>query len=326
MKNFPFEEPDAIRRMREMAESIAKPYRDYERMTRGLREPDAIRQMRGMADGFARPPRDYERMMRSLGEPYEHTRRMFEEPSGLRELRRHMHIGEELRRFMTPYREQQSSIDQMLTVFRPQTAAFEELLNVAFQPSAMLAFLAEADNVLRAFSISDVNSGGGTVDGEEVSFDDAEQELERVWATTAGLPPTDRVITTTRSVSRSPAVVLLLMLVGQILSSMFESPIQTISDPVLLPRAKQVLRWLETNVPSVWQAQVAPDVCVVTRNSLDLRGLPRRSSTKRGVLYAGNRVEVLEKRKDWSLVVSLDDEDLGGWVFSRYLAKITRPT
>jgi hypothetical protein len=323
MKNFPFEEPDAIRRMREMAERFTKPSREYERMMRGLREPDAVRQMREMAESFAKSGDNYERMMRSLGASNEHTRRMFEEPASLRELRRHMQIGDELRRFMAPYREQQSSIDQMLTAFRPKTGAFEELLHAAFQPSAMLAFLAEADNVLKAFRISDIGPDGATVDGEEISFDNAEQELERVWGATAGLPAADRITATTRSASQSPAVLLLVMLLGYVLGAMFESPIQTISDPVLLPRAKQIRKWLETNAPSVWATQLAPDVRTVTKDSLELRALPRRSSTKRGVLYADDRVEVLEKRKDWSLIVSLDDENLGGWAFTRYLARTT---
>lgn len=169
MKNFPFEEPDAIRRMREMAERFTKPYRDYERMTR------------------------------TVGAPYEHARPMFEEPASLRELRRHLQIGDELRRFMAPYGEQQSGVAQMPTAFRPRTGAFEELLHVAFQLSAMLAFLAEADNVLKAFSISDIGPDGATVDGEEVSFDNAEQELERVWAATAGLPAADPIAATTTS-------------------------------------------------------------------------------------------------------------------------------
>jgi hypothetical protein len=166
-----------------------------------------------------------------------------------------------------------------------------------------------------------VTATGVTIDDEEISFVDAEEELVQVWSTTASLPDKERVAATSRELTATRQPPLLLVLIAYLLSAMFESPIQTITAPVLVPRAQQVVKWLQANVPSIWAATRTPDIRTVTRESLEMRLCARRSSTKVGILYAGDRVEVLQKRKDWSLVVSVDDENAGGWVFSRYLER-----
>ena len=145
----------------------------------GLQEPEAIRQMRKMnemAESVLKPYRDHERMMRSMLEPYERARKMLDDPLGIRTLRQQMTISSEFEKALTPYRQQQSTIDQMLRSFKPRTGVFEELMKAVLQPSATLTFLADAEKILKTFRIEKVTTSGVTINGEEISFGEAEDE------------------------------------------------------------------------------------------------------------------------------------------------------
>ena len=69
------------------------------------------------------------------------------------------------------------------------------------------------------------------------------------------------------------------------------------------------------------------DYRIVKANVLDVRAKNTRKSKIRGKLYLGQLVYVVKKNKNWTLIESKDSEDsvvLKGWVFNRYLKKITQ--
>jgi hypothetical protein len=43
---------------------------------------------------------------------------------------------------------------------------------------------------------------------------------------------------------------------------------------------------------------------------------------KVGTLYEGDHVEVLDKKKNWTLVVSVNNRNVGGWVLSRCIESV----
>jgi hypothetical protein len=260
-------------------------------------------------------------MTRSIVERSDAARNMIERSFGGRLLREIAAPAFELQSLLLPYRPHQLDVDRILSAFRPQTSAFEHFMTAALQPSAASRFLEDAQNILKTLRIERVTDTGVAVDGEEISFADAEEAFEEAWTRNAALPAEERVAATSRELLAARQPSFLLVVLAYLLSTIFASPIQTITDPILVPHAQRVVKWLQTNVPSIWVATRTPDVRSVTRNQLEVRLRARRASTKVGVLYEGDQVEVLDKRKDWSLVVSVTNEHLGGWVFTRYLSR-----
>lgn len=286
----------------------------------GLTEPDVIRQMRESVEKFERPYRDHLRMIENITGPYMRARELFEEPPAMKALRQQAVVRDEVLKAMAPYRQHQATMEELLKSFRPKTSIFEDVMKVALQPSAATALFADAERILQSFRIDRATATGVTIDGEDISFTEAEQELKEAWSATEDLPPAQRIQAARARLEQArKQPPLLLLLLAYILGAMFESPIQTISDPVLIPRAKLIRNWLQKNLPSIWLP--TPDRRTVIGASLDLRLTHRRNSTKVGTLYEGDEVEVLDKKKDWTLVVSVDDENVGGWVFTRYLDK-----
>jgi Bacterial SH3 domain len=294
----------------------------------GIGEPDVVRQLREMNESIMKPFREHERMMRDLIAPLEQSRALMNASSGMTRLIDEMNRTSKIADVaMEPFRRQQKMVDDMLAAFRPQTSVFHEMaLAAAFRPSAAERILQDAAQVLESFSIDRVTPTSVVINGDEVTFAEAEVEVQRAWTNNAALPPNKRVTATAKDLEQSSAHpivrVLLLMFLTYVLGAMFESPIQTVTDPVTIPQAKRVVEWLQKNVPAVWPTPRVFDIRVVTGKAVAVRECDRRNSAQRGSLDIGDEVVVLEKRKDWMRVVAMDDEDLRGWVFSRYIKKV----
>lgn len=283
---------------------------------------DPVRQMRELAESVAKPYRDHERMMRSVLEPFQRSQNLLADRAFLNALRQQATLERQFQPALSAYKNHEASLEKMFMSYRPQTAVFPEMLTAALTSRAVVNFLVDAERLLDSLRVDRVTATGATVNGEEVSFAEAEKELEQVWAGTASLPADERLAATTTEAIQTHRFSVLWLLLGYVLQAIFESPIQTMSDPVLVPRAQVARKWLQKNFPTVWLTTAIPDLRVVTRSSLDLRLLPRNNAARVGTLYEGDRVEVLSRQKDWTEVVSADDPNRGGWVFTRYLKRL----
>jgi len=82
-------------------------------------------------------------------------------------------------------------------------SVFNDVIAAAFQPSTSMTFFADAERILQNFNIAGVTATGITVNGEDILFIDAEEELGRAWSETKALPPEERVAATTQKLSQT---------------------------------------------------------------------------------------------------------------------------
>jgi len=291
-------------------------------------EPDVIRQLRTAAESFDKTYRD---PMRSLMEPFERLQKMYEDPLGLKALQAQVNYGRQFAAVLEPYRRYQQTMEQLIGRYQPYTPVFNEMaLAGAFQRPTTERILAEAERLLTSLSVERISPTSVLIDGEELSLAEAEEEVQRAWEGTAALPLEQRVdaATATLTSTRSNRAILA-FLVFSLLAGMFwaaaETPIQMISDPATKPVARRIVRWLQENY-NYPREEVPAELRVVTTNDLAVREHARQTNSRKlGTVNIGDVVEVLEKQKDWTLIVSVDDPDLRGWVFSRYLVKVRVP-
>lgn len=86
-----------------------------------------------------------------------------------------------------------------------------------------------------------------------------------------------------------------------------------------------IVKLVEKETRSIASKQMVHKLRIIKVNSLNVRQRPQRNSKKIGVLYVGQIVILLEKRRNWSLVVYNDESNkitIQGWVFTRYLKKL----
>jgi Bacterial SH3 domain len=298
----------------------------------GLQEPDSVRRMREAQNAIMKPYRDQRRMVRDLMEPFERTRELFEDSVGLKELQRQMNVTARFANdAMEPFRRQQKMVDSLLASFQPRSLVFNEMVLAGSLRSHEEAskLMADLARILDPITIERVTADAVTIDGEEVSFEEAEQQIQHAWEETVALPEGLRYAAAAQRLAASKSKIgilsLILMLLCFLTDKAIESPVQVLTDPVTVPIARKMLKWLQNNVNFPVVEQPGVEIRIVSVNTLVIRQQAKKNSAKLGTLRLGDVVSVVEKRTDWTFVVSVDDEDVRGWVFSRYLLKVRVP-
>lgn len=269
----------------------------------------------------------------------------------LSDFRRHMEMA--LSTTVIEFHESMKSacLDPLAT-FRQQMEEMDRspLVNIRKElETSYSAFWADIQNGLSELKeFAQVLPKGDIVFGADqtVSVRDRAFELTEIQAlidetlSRYSLPPIDkqtfetgmnRLVTEIRK-NKDPFIqrIILSFIVSLIVSFLvtFLNPIiDEIRDHYVVKDKRTVTKIIQKTIPRV---EISNDLLIghrfVIADVLNVRDKGNRRSNLVGKLYFGQVVRVIEKRKDWSLIEWTDSDGesaIRGWVFSRYLKKLT---
>lgn len=138
----------------------------------------------------------------------------------------------------------------------------------------------------------------------------------------------ERVVSSINSLQSSVIEKAMTLVLFPILISIIMSAINPVADfyikEFLGSVGKKTEKAIKDRLKETVDSETLKNYRIVVKKSLDIKAKPYAKSGTLATLFFGQPVILLERGKDWSLVLWRTDDDVmvQGWVFSRYLVKV----